>query len=127
MRWVGVAIAILGVFTLLLTITYQSTVESESTMIQRVRGRELVGQPVRAILTSESKVVKGTGPNKSKFVEIDSKYLVLDDTRPVFGLAKAGSFALMAIGVAGYMFETWRIRTRTILKGIAPDKLVDLS
>jgi hypothetical protein len=126
-RWFGLFLAVVGAFAYLLCLTYQSTVESQTKLVQVVKGEELIGRPQKVLLGENAKIVKGTGPDESIFVDHESKYVPFSQLQSVYGLAKVGAIAVCILGCVGYGFETWRKRTSEILRGIDPEKLRDFS
>jgi hypothetical protein len=125
MRWIGVGIGVLGIILFLVALSLEQTKASQTVLVQYVKGSELIGRPQKVLLDKGSKRVKGTGPDNSFFVEIDSTSTPFSNLQSIFALTKFGALVICALGFVGYIFESWRQKTAMILAGIPAEKLLD--
>ncbi len=122
MRWLGLAMSILGVLLFLGAVSFDKTLEAQSTLCQVVEGEKLIGAPIRLLLPEGATFVKGTGPKGSRFIErAQGPFRSYDSLAQFAGLAKISALIITALGVVGYQFEKWRHRTGSILTGRSPD------
>jgi hypothetical protein len=125
MRWLGLFLFFVGIGMFLVSFTFDSSFKEGATLVQVVEGENLIGKPVRLKFETTPVFVKGTGPEGSKFIEKavlqKTAFVPIEIYRTFTAMGKIASLVMIAIGFAGFIFESWCRRTGRILTGVSPD------
>jgi hypothetical protein len=116
MRWIGLLIAGIGIFLYLSTLTFQQVTLNKAVKVQLTKNNEVISEPFMAILGDSKIIEKGEGKDGAQFLNANSEYVPYKQYERIFALAKAAMFGTVALGLVGFLFESWRIKTRRILE-----------
>lgn len=117
LRIFGIVIAVFGfVFYVAL-----QSFEASLPLVQFVKDGQVATRPIRVMLPEGTQFIKGTGTDGAKFVDIDSPAAKYADMPRLLSMSKFGALFICALGAIGFVYESQRIKKKTVFTGLQAD------